>query len=90
MNHSSTIASIAKQVNESSLLTKYKLPFILGEANSFSSEGKSGLSNSFGAVSTLVFYCHLQMVSPILLANNPIIISMSPFPEYSLPTTQLS
>jgi hypothetical protein len=55
MNHSSTIASIAKQVNESSLLAKYKLPFILGEANSLSNEGKSGLSNSFGAVSTPVF-----------------------------------
>jgi hypothetical protein len=56
MNHSSTVASIAKQVNESSLLAKYKLPFILGEANSLFNEGKSGLSNSFGAVSTLVFY----------------------------------
>jgi hypothetical protein len=56
MNHTSTVASIAKQVNESSLLAKYNLPFILGEANSLSNEGKPGLSNSFGAVSTQVFY----------------------------------
>lgn len=56
MNHSSNVASIAPQVNESSLLAKYKLPFILGETNSLSDAGKSGLSNTFGAVSTPVFY----------------------------------
>jgi hypothetical protein len=56
MNHSSTVASIAQQVNESSLLAKYNLPFVLGEANSLSNEGKSGLSNSFGAVGIPVFY----------------------------------
>jgi hypothetical protein len=51
MNHSSTVSSIAKQVNESSLLAKYNLPFILGETNSLYNEGAPGLSNAFGAVS---------------------------------------
>ncbi|KAI9705734.1 MAG: hypothetical protein M1820_004982 [Bogoriella megaspora] len=53
MNHSSTVASIAKQLNESNLLTSYKakydLPYILGETNSLYNEGAPGLSNSFGA-----------------------------------------
>ena len=51
MNHTSTVASIAKQVNESTLLAKYNLPFILGETNSLYNEGAPGLSNAFGAVS---------------------------------------
>ena len=89
MNHSSTVASIAKQVNESSLLAKYKLPFILGEANSLSNEGKSGLSNSFGAVSTPVFYVICKWYL-LFLGKYPITISMSPFPENPLPTIQLS
>src|SRR5947209_7966690 len=63
MNHSSTVASIAKQVNESSLLAKLNLPFILGETNSLSNEGKPGLSNSFGAVSTASLSYYLQMIS---------------------------
>jgi hypothetical protein len=50
MNHTSTVSSIAKQVNESSLLAKYNLPFILGETNSLYNEGAPGLSNAFGAV----------------------------------------
>ena len=49
MNHTSTVASIAKQVNESTLLAKYNLPFILGETNSLYNEGAPGLSNAFGA-----------------------------------------
>src|SRR2546421_12035096 len=51
MNHTSTVSSIAKQINESSLLAKYNLPFILGETNSLYNEGAPGLSNAFGAVS---------------------------------------
>lgn len=49
MNHTSTVASIAHQVNESSLLASYGLPFILGETNSLYNEGAPGLSNAFGA-----------------------------------------
>lgn len=49
MNHSSNIASIAPQLNESKLLSQYGLPFILGETNSLYNEGAPGLSNSFGA-----------------------------------------
>ena len=49
MNHSSTVASIVSQLNESNLLESYGLPYILGETNSLYNEGASGLSNSFGA-----------------------------------------
>lgn len=55
MNHSSTVASVALQLNESHLLAGLpnrlnpNLPFILGEANSLYNEGRPGLSNTFGA-----------------------------------------
>jgi hypothetical protein len=53
MNHTSTVNSIAKQLNESRLLAEYEasqgIPFILGETNSLYNEGAPGLSNSFGA-----------------------------------------
>lgn len=49
MNHSSTVASISHQLNESQLLSQYGLPFILGETNSLYNEGAPGLSNAFGA-----------------------------------------
>ncbi|MCJ1309933.1 hypothetical protein MMC25_003594 [Agyrium rufum] len=49
MNHSSTVASISHQVNESMLLANYSIPFILGETNSLYNEGAPGLSNAFGA-----------------------------------------
>lgn len=55
MNHTSNVVSIAKQLNESSLLAVLPknldpgLPFILGETNSLYNEGAPGLSNSFGA-----------------------------------------
>lgn len=55
MNHSSTVASIAKQLNESRLLSALPdavephLPFILGETNSLYNQGRPGLSNTFGA-----------------------------------------
>jgi hypothetical protein len=80
MNHSSNIASITQQANESSLLAKYKLPFILGETNSLFDAGKPGLSNTFGAVSTLVFYviCKSDLLS---FGKYPITISMFPFPK---------
>ena len=50
MNHSSTVASVAHQVNESALLlANSSLPFILGETNSLYNEGAPSLSNAFGA-----------------------------------------
>jgi hypothetical protein len=55
MNHTSNIASIAKQLNESRLLAALpenlepNLPFILGETNSLYNQGRPGLSNTFGA-----------------------------------------
>ncbi|KAK6431577.1 hypothetical protein LTR95_012261 [Oleoguttula sp. CCFEE 5521] len=55
MNHTSTVASIAKQLNESRLLAELpedlnpNLPFILGETNSLYNQGRPGLSNTFGA-----------------------------------------
>lgn len=49
MNHSSTVASISHQLNESSLLAYTGIPFILGETNSLYNEGAPGLSNAFGA-----------------------------------------
>jgi len=55
MNHSSNIASISKQLNESRLLAALPydlepdLPFIMGETNSLYNQGRPGLSNTFGA-----------------------------------------
>jgi hypothetical protein len=55
MNHSSTVQSIAKQLNFSRHLAALSddlqpdLPFILGEANSLYNQGRPGLSNTFGA-----------------------------------------
>ncbi|KAK3718842.1 hypothetical protein LTR37_004758 [Vermiconidia calcicola] len=55
MNHSSNVASIALQLNESRLLSGLPyninpdLPFILGETNSLYNQGRPGLSNTFGA-----------------------------------------
>ncbi|KAK4561080.1 hypothetical protein LTR86_005035 [Recurvomyces mirabilis] len=55
MNHSSNIASIAKQLNESRLLAALPydlepdLPYIMGETNSLYNQGRPGLSNTFGA-----------------------------------------
>jgi hypothetical protein len=49
MNHSSTVASISHQLNESTLLANFSIPFILGETNSLYNEGAPGLSDAFGA-----------------------------------------
>lgn len=55
MNHSSTVQSIAKQLNSSRYLAELSndlqpdLPFILGESNSLYNQGRPGLSNTFGA-----------------------------------------
>lgn len=51
MNHSSTVASVAKHLNESRILRSQGVtqPYILGETNSLYNQGKPGLSNSFGA-----------------------------------------
>lgn len=53
MNHTSTVASIAKQLNSShhlsALPSTRNLPFILGETNSLYNQGRPGLSNTFGA-----------------------------------------
>ncbi len=49
MNHTSTVLSVAKHLNESNLLANTGLPYILGETNSLYNEGAPGLSNSFGA-----------------------------------------
>lgn len=50
MNHTSTVLSVNKHLNESAYLRNYTdLPYILGETNSLYNEGAPGLSNSFGA-----------------------------------------
>lgn len=55
MNHSSTVVSVAKQLNESRLLATLpsnldpNLSFIMGEANSLYNQGRPGLSDTFGA-----------------------------------------
>ena len=49
MNHTSTVLSINKHLNESSLLAYTGLPYILGETNSLYNEGAPGLSDAFGA-----------------------------------------
>jgi hypothetical protein len=49
MNHTSTVLSVKKHLNESNLLTYTGLPYILGETNSLYNEGAPGLSNAFGA-----------------------------------------
>lgn len=49
MNHTSTVLSVNKHLNESRLLAYTGLPYILGETNSLYNEGAPGLSNSFGA-----------------------------------------
>ena len=74
MNHTSTVASVAKQLNESHLLSALpanlnpQLPFILGETNSLYNEGAPGLSNSFGAALwgvDFALYCAANNVSRI-------------------------
>ena len=51
MNHTSTVLSVNKHLNESTILSALGLPstYILGETNSLYNEGAPGLSNSFGA-----------------------------------------
>ena len=50
MNRTSTVLSVNKHLNESTLLKPYTdLPYVLGETNSLCNEGAPGLSNSFGA-----------------------------------------
>lgn len=50
MNHTSTVLSVNKHLNESTILRNFtNLPYILGETNSLYNEGAPGLSNSFGA-----------------------------------------
>lgn len=51
MNHTSTVASVSKQIDEANALAQagMTLPFILGETNSLYNEGAPGLSNAFGA-----------------------------------------
>jgi hypothetical protein len=49
MNHTSTVISVNKHLNESSLLAYTGRRYILGETNSLYHQGAPGLSNSFGA-----------------------------------------
>ncbi|KXT08567.1 hypothetical protein AC579_8314 [Pseudocercospora musae] len=51
MNHTSTVASVAKHINSRNLIHKLhpQLPYILGETNSLYNQGRPGLSNTFGA-----------------------------------------
>lgn len=50
MNHTSTVLSVNKHLNESRYLQPYtKLGYILGETNSLYNQGRPGLSNTFGA-----------------------------------------
>ncbi|KAK3077111.1 hypothetical protein LTS18_011190, partial [Coniosporium uncinatum] len=49
MNHTNTVASIAKQLALRNALSSYEIPFILGETNSLYNQGRPGLSNTFGA-----------------------------------------
>lgn len=50
MNHTSTVLSVNKHLNESSHLRNYtKRSYILGETNSLYNQGRPGLSNTFGA-----------------------------------------
>lgn len=49
MNHTSTVASVNKHLNETTLLRSVGLPYLLGETNSLYNQGAPALSNSFGA-----------------------------------------
>lgn len=49
MNHTSTVVSVARQLNVSNILASSGVPFILGETNSLYNEGAPGLSNAYGA-----------------------------------------
>lgn len=50
MNHTSTVLSVNKHLNESSILRNYtNIRYLLGETNSLYNEGAPNLSNSFGA-----------------------------------------
>jgi hypothetical protein len=49
MNHTSTINSLAPELNASRHLAYTGVPYILGETNSLFHQGAPGLSNAFGA-----------------------------------------
>lgn len=49
MNHSRTIASIAKDLQAYDFLTSTGLPLVITEANSLFNTGKAGITNVFGA-----------------------------------------
>ena len=50
MNHTSIVQSISTLINHSRAITPYtSAPYVLGEFNSLSRQGKPGISNSFGA-----------------------------------------
>lgn len=70
MNHTSTIASVAKHLNSSRLIRDLgiDLPYILGETNSLYNQGRPGLSNTFGAALWGVdfnLYCASENISRV-------------------------
>ncbi|CAD6446089.1 4ae85018-d036-41d7-aad9-d3313433e9df [Sclerotinia trifoliorum] len=68
MNHTSTVASVALQLNVSNLLSPFNLPFTLGETNSLYNEGAPGLSNAYGAALwniDFALYCASKNISRI-------------------------
>lgn len=74
MNHTMVIESAAKHINLSQTLADQDLardiPYVLGETNSLYSQGRPGLSNSFGAALWAVdwnLYCASQGIKQIYM-----------------------
>lgn len=70
LNHSMTVAGVAKQLEVARQLVKPDLPLILGETNPLSNQSAPGISNTFGAALWGVdyaLYCASQDIKRVFM-----------------------
>ncbi|MCJ1391438.1 hypothetical protein MMC18_004302 [Xylographa bjoerkii] len=68
LNHTNTMQSIARQLDQYSFLANTSLPFIISETNSLSDIGTPGISDTFGAALWTMDYnlwCATQNISRV-------------------------